>query len=79
MFRPGLTAALEALPLGCEAWAKSAAIKVLIRPTAGGKTPGGVHGGAPQVGETSMTEKSWLDDLQDLAGWQAEAPPRGTE
>lgn len=27
---------------------------------------------APQAGETSITEKSWLDDLPELAGWQDE-------
>lgn len=27
---------------------------------------------APQTGETSITEKSWLDDLPELAGWQDE-------
>ncbi|RWL17882.1 MAG: hypothetical protein EOR57_22765 [Mesorhizobium sp.] len=33
---------------------------------------------APVAGEASMTEKSWLDDLPELAGWQNEAPPQGT-
>jgi hypothetical protein len=27
---------------------------------------------APQAGDTSITEKSWLDDLPELAGWQNE-------
>ncbi|RWC51835.1 hypothetical protein [Mesorhizobium sp.] len=29
----------------------------------------------PQAGDALMTEKSWLDDLPELAGWQA--PPKG--
>lgn len=32
----------------------------------------------PAAGEALMTEKSWLDDLPELAGWQNEAPPQGT-
>ncbi|QKD04384.1 hypothetical protein [Mesorhizobium loti] len=30
---------------------------------------------APQAGDALMSEKSWLDDLPELAGWQNEAPP----
>ncbi|TPM05993.1 hypothetical protein FJ960_12750 [Mesorhizobium sp. B2-3-11] len=30
---------------------------------------------APQTSDALMTEKSWLDDLPELAGWQKEAPP----
>ncbi len=33
---------------------------------------------APQTENASMTEKSWLDDLPELAGWQNEAPPQAT-
>ncbi|MBZ9669144.1 hypothetical protein [Mesorhizobium sp. ES1-3] len=29
---------------------------------------------APQASKALMTEKSWLDDLPELAGWQKEAP-----
>ncbi|CAM5397842.1 hypothetical protein MAUB1S_06768 [Mycolicibacterium aubagnense] len=29
----------------------------------------------PSAGDASMTEKSWLDDLPELAGWKDEAPP----
>jgi len=29
---------------------------------------------APQAGDAAITEKSWLDDLPELAGWQDEAP-----
>lgn len=29
---------------------------------------------APQASDTLMSEKSWLDDLPELAGWQNEAP-----
>ncbi|MBN9218559.1 MAG: hypothetical protein J0I79_11450 [Mesorhizobium sp.] len=28
----------------------------------------------PQAGDAGMTEKSWLDDLPELAGWQNEVP-----
>lgn len=31
----------------------------------------------PSAGDASMTEKSWLDDLPELAGWKDEAPPGG--
>lgn len=31
---------------------------------------------APLAGDDVMTEKSWLDDLPELAGWQNEGPPR---
>ncbi|MBZ9743518.1 MULTISPECIES: hypothetical protein [unclassified Mesorhizobium] len=34
---------------------------------------------APQPGDEVMTEKSWLDDLPELAGWQNEAVPGGTK
>jgi hypothetical protein len=33
---------------------------------------------APQTGDASMSEKSWLDDLPELAGWKNEAPPEAT-
>lgn len=33
---------------------------------------------APQAGDALMTEKSWLDDLPELAGWQNEARLRKT-
>ena len=33
---------------------------------------------APQADDAVRTEKSWLDDLPELAGWQNEAPVRGT-
>ena len=33
----------------------------------------------PPAGEASMTEKSWLDDLPELAGWENEAPPQRTD
>jgi hypothetical protein len=33
---------------------------------------------APQASDASMSEKSWLDDLPELAGWQNEASPEGT-
>ncbi|MBA8904971.1 hypothetical protein HNQ95_000735 [Aminobacter ciceronei] len=33
---------------------------------------------APQTGDASMAEKSWLNDLPELAGWQNEAPPQAT-
>jgi hypothetical protein len=33
---------------------------------------------APQDGDALMSEKSWLDDLPELAGWQNEAPREGT-
>jgi hypothetical protein len=33
----------------------------------------------PQAGVASMTEKSWLDDLQELAGWQDEVRPHETD
>ncbi|TIM69762.1 MAG: hypothetical protein E5Y60_14955, partial [Mesorhizobium sp.] len=32
----------------------------------------------PRAGDALMTEKSWLDDLPELAGWQQEAPPQAT-
>ena len=33
---------------------------------------------APQASDASMSEKSWLDDLPELAGWQSEAPREET-
>ncbi|PBC23292.1 MULTISPECIES: hypothetical protein [unclassified Mesorhizobium] len=33
---------------------------------------------APQARDTLMSEKSWLDDLPELAGWQNEGPHDGT-
>ncbi|ADV13631.1 hypothetical protein AB0V79_26900 [Mesorhizobium ciceri] len=33
---------------------------------------------APQAGDALMTEKSWLDDLPELAGWQNETVPEET-
>ncbi|UVK37422.1 hypothetical protein LHFGNBLO_004460 [Mesorhizobium sp. AR10] len=33
---------------------------------------------APQAGGALVTEKSWLDDLPELAGWQNEAPLQET-
>jgi hypothetical protein len=34
---------------------------------------------AEPQGEASMTEKSWLDDLPELAGWENTAPSGGTD
>ena len=33
---------------------------------------------APQASDALMSEKSWLDDLPELAGWQSEGPPDRT-
>ena len=33
---------------------------------------------APQASDALMSEKSWLDDLPELAGWQSEAPREET-
>jgi len=33
----------------------------------------------PQASDTVMSEKSWLDDLPELAGWQNEALHEGTD
>ncbi|RUX67893.1 hypothetical protein EN983_30610, partial [Mesorhizobium sp. M7A.F.Ca.CA.004.08.2.1] len=32
----------------------------------------------PQTGDALVSEKSWLDDLPELAGWQNETPPPET-
>ncbi|TPK76084.1 hypothetical protein FJ527_17600 [Mesorhizobium sp. B2-4-18] len=34
---------------------------------------------APRAGDAVMTEKSWLDDLPELGGWQDEAAPEATD
>ena len=34
---------------------------------------------APHAGDTLMSEKSWLDDLPELAGWQDEARHEETD
>lgn len=33
---------------------------------------------APRTEDASISEKSWLDDLPELAGWQNEEPPQAT-
>ncbi|TPJ10358.1 hypothetical protein FJW04_26730 [Mesorhizobium sp. B2-7-3] len=34
---------------------------------------------APRAGDAVITEKSWLDDLPELGGWQDEAAPEATD